>query len=96
MGDEDRQERMQRIRVGLTGIAVVLLIIMLATVVLTRINLAAGPGNNVAQHNGTDEPLTDVGVVPGASENRAVGNEVAGNSAVGSGAGLNESGGNQN
>jgi hypothetical protein len=74
MGDGDRQERMQRIRIGLTGIAVVLLIIVLATVVFTRVNQASGSRNMVSTSNGTDEPLSDVGVVPGATENGASAN----------------------
>lgn len=74
--EEDRRERMQRVRVGLTGLAVVLLIVVLATVVLGGINQQVdGSGNAMinaalARVPG-DEPLADLGVAPGASENGA-------------------------
>lgn len=62
-----RDDRMQRIRVGLTGLAVVLVLVMLATAVLTRITPEA-PVNGVVAVTG-DEPLADLGVAPGAPEN---------------------------
>jgi hypothetical protein len=65
---EDRRERMQRVRVGLTGLAAILLVILLATVVLTQINQQAGGVTNVEAKDG-DEPLSDLGVAPRAPEN---------------------------
>ena len=69
---DDRKERMQRVRVGLTGLAVVLLLVLLATVVLTRINGKAGPVSNSAANQTDNEPLSDLGIVPRAPDNGAV------------------------
>ena len=65
---------MQRIRVGLTGLAVVLVIVLLATAVFTRINQQAGPASNAAAKaeaadKAGDEPLSDLGIVPRAPDN---------------------------
>lgn len=65
----DRRERMQRIRVGLTGLAVVLMLVFVATLVFTRLR-APETLNNVAEQSG-DEPLADLGVAPGAPDNEA-------------------------
>jgi hypothetical protein len=77
--EQGQGERMQRIRVGLTGLAVVLLIVALATVVFRRIDGQAGAGlaNNSAQAqtNPDDEPLAQLGVAPGASTDDSTGNE---------------------
>jgi hypothetical protein len=63
---DDRHERMQRIRVGLTGLAVVLLLVFVATFAISRLQ---GPvaNNSIAAESG-DEPLAELGVAPGASE----------------------------
>jgi hypothetical protein len=70
----DRQERMQRIRVGLTGLAVVLLIVALATAMFNRVGTSA-PSNvaeNAAQAKAEkDEPLAHLGVAPGAANETA-------------------------
>ena len=69
MHEIDRTERMQRIRVGLTGLAVVLLIVLLATIVYTYVDRGS-PANDVSQPNQTaEEPLSDLGVVPSVPEN---------------------------
>lgn len=69
--DVERVERMQRIRVGLTGLAVVLLVIALAAAVFRGVGEQAGIGaaNNSAQSDAssTDEPLAELGVAPGAA-----------------------------
>ena len=68
MADETRRDGMQRVRVGLTGLAVVLLIVMLATAVLRTVDQQA-VGN---ADKSKDEPLADLGVAPGApAENSA-------------------------
>ncbi len=64
--DDDRHERMQRVRIGLTGLAVVLLLVFVATFAITR--LQAPVGNNSVEAESSDEPLADLGVAPGASE----------------------------
>ncbi len=63
----DRRERMQRIRVGLTGLAVVLMLVFVATLLFTRLR-APETMNNVAEPS-VDEPLADLGVAPTAPEN---------------------------
>ena len=76
MADEKRRDGMQRIRVGLTGLAVVLLIVMLATAVLRTVDeQAVGnvmPPSVESEDASKDEPLADLGVAPGApAENSA-------------------------
>ncbi len=67
-------DRMQRIRVGLTGLAVVLLLVVLATALISRVGEAgnaSAPANAAAaaKEESKDEPLADLGVVPGAPSN---------------------------
>ena len=67
--DGETRGRMQRVRVGLTGLAVVLIIIALATA-LTRHDsnsIVAANSANVAALPSKDEPLADLGVAPGAA-----------------------------
>lgn len=76
MADEKRRDGMQRIRVGLTGLAVVLLIVMLATAVLRTVDQQAignvAPPDVDVSAKSKDEPLADLGVAPGApTENAA-------------------------
>ena len=70
--DRETGDRMQRVRVGLTGLAVVLLIIALAAAVFRRVDDQAGTvaANNSAKvlPPSIDEPLADLGVAPGAAE----------------------------
>ena len=70
--DTETGDRMQRVRVGLTGLAVVLLIIALAAAVFRRVDDQAGvsSANNSAQvlPPSIDEPLAELGVAPGAAE----------------------------
>jgi hypothetical protein len=70
--DTETGDRMQRVRVGLTGLAVVLLIIALAAAVFRRVDDQAGTSsaNNSAQAlpPSIDEPLAELGVAPGAAE----------------------------
>ncbi len=73
--DNETGERMQRIRVGLTGLAVVILIIALAAAVFRRVDDQAGassPNNSVkVLPPSIDEPLAELGVAPGAAEEDA-------------------------
>jgi hypothetical protein len=73
---EDSRERMQRVRVGLTGLAVVLLIVVLATVVFTRIN-GEVRGNQTASQKEGNEPLSDFGMAPRAPDDRTLDNSIA-------------------
>lgn len=69
--DVEYVERMQRIRVGLTGLAVVLLIIALAAAMFRGIGdpvSSASLANSVQNDTATtDEPLAELGVAPGAA-----------------------------
>jgi hypothetical protein len=65
---DNRGERMQRIRVGLTGLAVVLLLIVLATVLFNSVGNKANPSANALAPT-SDEPLAELGVAPGAPAN---------------------------
>lgn len=64
-------ERMQRIRVGLTGLAIVLLIIALAAAMFRGVGdqaSTASLANSVQNDTATtDEPLAELGVAPGAA-----------------------------
>ena len=71
---QERGERMQRIRVGLTGLAVVLLLVALATGLFNRVGRQADATGNqsaIAGNESMDEPLADLGVAPGAPENES-------------------------
>ncbi len=59
---------MQRIRVGLTGLAVIILIVFLATALITQLNSQAG-GNQTSEAKDGNEPLSHLGVVPPAPDN---------------------------
>ena len=58
----------QRIRIGLTSLAVVFLIVLVASAI-TRAS-RSDSGNNVTQatSNEPSEPLAELGVAPGASD----------------------------
>ncbi len=70
---------MQRIRVGLTGLAVVLLLVLLTTVVLSYVQDKSGvPPQPVSEKDKSDdEPLSDLGIVPRAPDNSISGNTAA-------------------
>jgi hypothetical protein len=68
-------ERMHRIRVGLTGLAVVLLLVVVATLLFNKVG---GQGESNASTTAAakanisaDEPLADLGITPGAPANEA-------------------------
>lgn len=74
---DERQERMHRVRVGLTGLAVVLVLVFIATAIMTQIssNAVPAPGGSIVNNAADaepDEPLADLGVAPGASNDAAV------------------------
>jgi hypothetical protein len=69
---DERIERMNRVRVGLTGLAVVLVLVFVATAIIARVNgnlrpLANATAPNATAGNAVDEPLADLGVAPSAS-----------------------------
>jgi hypothetical protein len=68
---DDVRERMQRVRVGLTGLAVVLLIVALATALFrqvgNQVSTNASRNDAALDASSDDEPLADLGVAPGAA-----------------------------
>ena len=69
MNRVDMQERTQRIRYGLTGLAVVFLFVLLGTAISNSADDASGISspqtvNEAAEPN---EPLAEIGAVPGTS-----------------------------
>lgn len=77
---------MQRLRVGITGLAAVVLIVLLATAIASGVRRSAGaqnaaivvsvpsptPGNGVDQKA---EPLAQLGVAPGGTTDKAPGSK---------------------
>ena len=88
-GSHDTAQTMQRVRVGLTGLAIVLVLIALASAIFTSANreepvAAVGASNalvvanmtapgNVAADAGNDEPLAELGVTPSTGSADATG-----------------------
>lgn len=81
---DDARERMQRVRVGLTGLAVVLLIVALATALFRQVgdqvSTNASRNDAALDASSEDEPLADLGVAPGAATDGDAASE-AGNAA---------------
>ena len=70
MQDQSSNERTQRVRIGLTGLAFVFLLVLLGTAVSrSSEDSAAGPaqGNALANLAEPEEPLAQIGVAPGQS-----------------------------
>jgi hypothetical protein len=68
-----KEDRMQRVRVGLTGLAVVGLIVLLVTFVFSRIGAktpaASHAAATTAKGKVKDEPLAELGITPAAPDN---------------------------
>jgi len=58
----------QRIRIGLTGLAIAFLIVLLASAVTRATHDQVGNGAQQATTNEPSEPLAELGVAPGASQ----------------------------
>lgn len=86
---DEKAQAMQRVRVGMIGLAAVILLIGLASAILSgvrddRARQTAGGGNaaviaNIAAadealSNASDEPLADLGVAPGSASVDPAGN----------------------
>jgi hypothetical protein len=71
MNRVSKEERMQRIRIGLTGLAVVFLFVLLGTAISrSSEDPVAPPEQNELQE--PSEPLAEIGAAPGATtENEA-------------------------
>jgi hypothetical protein len=63
------EERMQRIRIGLTGLAFVFLLVLLGTAISrsSEDNLAPTAQNEMAADKEPSEPLAEIGAAPGAT-----------------------------
>jgi len=77
MNEPRVSERVQRVRIGLTGLAFVFLLVLLGTAISRSGDPSAEPANSAATANTVepDEPLAQIGVAPGQSttENGATG-----------------------
>lgn len=58
----------QRIRIGLTSLAVVFLIVLVASAITRASRTDAGNATTQAATNEPSEPLAELGVAPGASD----------------------------
>ena len=63
------EERMQRIRIGLTGLAFVFLLVLLGTAISrsSEDSLAPPAQNDMAADEKPNEPLAEIGAAPGAT-----------------------------
>ena len=69
MNRVDREERMQRIRIGLTGLAFVFLLVLLGTAI-SRSGEDGSPvpaQNELATPEEPNEPLAEIGAAPGTT-----------------------------
>lgn len=73
---------MQRIRIGLTGLAFVFLLVMLGTAISRSTENSAAPANNAnANASEPNEPLAELGVAPGDSGTNNAAHSAGNNSA---------------
>lgn len=80
MNRVDMQERTQRIRYGLTGLAVVFLFVLLGTAISNSADDASGiPPQTVNEAAEPNEPLAEIGAAPGttATSNESSGQDPA-------------------
>ena len=63
------EERMQRIRIGLTGLAFVFLLVLLGTAISrsSEQSVAQPAQNELAADKEPNEPLAEIGAAPGAT-----------------------------
>lgn len=68
MNRVDKDERTQRIRIGLTGLAFVFLLVMLGTAISRSSEEPAPvPDNALAAPAGPNDPLAEIGAAPGTT-----------------------------
>lgn len=67
MSRADKEERIQRIRIGLTGLAFVFLLVLLGTAISRSGEdpLASNTQNDLALPEEPNEPLAEIGAAPG-------------------------------
>lgn len=70
MDGAERQERRQRVRIGLTGLAFVFLLVLLGTAISRSGNDPADPVANTANmvEAEPDDPLAQIGAAPGVTK----------------------------
>ncbi len=68
MNRADKDERMQRIRIGLTGLAFVFLLVLLGTAISRSSDDPLSPPsqNELATPEKPNEPLAEIGAAPGS------------------------------
>lgn len=68
MNRVDKEERIQRIRIGLTGLAFVFLLVLLGTAISRSGDDAGAPQtqNQLAAPDQPNEPLAEIGAAPGS------------------------------
>lgn len=79
MNRADREERMQRIRIGLTGLAFVFLLVLLGTAI-SRSGEDGNPvpaQNELAAPEEPNEPLAEIGAAPGTLPENETDNQPA-------------------
>jgi len=69
MNRVDKEERIQRIRIGLTGLAFVFLLVLLGTAISRSSDDSGAPPvqNGLATPDEPNEPLAEIGAAPGTS-----------------------------
>ena len=68
MNRVDKQERTQRIRYGLTGLAVVFLFVLLGTAISNSADDCSGVSQpNIAASSEPNEPLAEIGAAPNSA-----------------------------
>jgi hypothetical protein len=69
MNRVDKEERMQRIRIGLTGLAFVFLLVLLGTAISRsgKDPLGSASQNEQAMPDEPNEPLAEIGAAPGTA-----------------------------
>jgi hypothetical protein len=70
MQEPSSSERVQRVRIGLTGLAFVFLLVLLGTAISRSGDSSPSPplnANGLANGIEPDEPLAEIGVAPGQS-----------------------------
>ena len=86
MNRAEREERTQRIRIGLTGLAFVFLLVVLGTAISRSSEDAMAPPtyDNMLESDVPNEPLAEIGAAPGtaaASNETTSGEGAPGNAA---------------
>lgn len=74
MQEPNNSERIQRVRIGLTGLAFVFLLVLLGTAVSRSSDdpaSRAAPDNGLSNSAEPEEPLAQIGVAPGQSTTNA-------------------------